>query len=318
MQEDAATALATLQNGNGAPKEASADFVIPQRFTKSGRKKAVPFPLKLMKVLSNEEFEPVITWMPSGKSFSIVDSKTFVSEILPDHFKSAKYASFTRKLHRWGFMRHYRGEEAGAFYHRFFQKDRLDLVEQMTCHKEELASQTARKISKVAEVAPRPLHSSMQNFVAAQHQQQQVPAPLGGDDMLAKLRQQLSMSGLQHPQQQVGAAERLNAAIEFEVVRRLKERVQAAAMSRQTLALVNQQLPLAAVSSQTAPSLAFGLNGASLQAQLLQQQQFGLSANMMMNKGLKSNIGLGDLLSPMEGMGLEQMPSVNVPSARTA
>jgi len=315
MQEDAVTALTTLQNGSGAPKEVSPDFVIPQRFTKSGRKKAVPFPLKLMKVLSNEQFEHVITWMPSGKSFSIVDSKTFVSKILPEHFKSAKYASFTRKLHRWGFMRHYRGEEAGAFYHRMFQKDRLDLVEQMTCHKEELASQTARKIPKVAEVAPRPLHSSFQNLVASQ--QQQVPATLGGDDMLAKLRQQLSMSGLQPPQP-VGAAERLNAAIELEVVRRLKERVQAAAMSQQTLALVNQQLPLAAVSSQAAPSLAFGLNGASLQAQLLQQQQFGLSANMMMNKGLKSNIGLGDLLSPIEGMGLEQLPSVNVPSARTA
>merc|ERR1712019_224031 len=97
----------------------------------------------------------------------------------------------------------------------------------------------------------------------------------------------------------------LNAAIELEVVRRLKERVQAAAMSRQTFALVNQQLPLAAVSSQTTPSLAFGLNGATLQAQLLQQQQLGLSANMMMNKGLKNNIGLGDFLSPMEGMGLE-------------
>jgi len=319
MQEDAATALATLQNANDGSKEAFADFVIPQRFTKSGRKKAIPFPLKLMKVLSNEEFEHSVTWMPSGKSFSIVDSKTFVAEILPEHFKTAKYASFTRKLHRWGFMRHYRGEEAGAFYHRLFQKDRLDLVEQMTCHKEELASQTARKIHKPAQVAPRPLQNAMQNFASAQqqYQQQQVPAPLG-DEMLAKLRQQLSLSSLQPPPQ-VGAAQRLNAAIEFEVVRRLKERVQAAAISRQTLALVNQQLPLSAVAAQTAPPLAFGLNGASFQAQFLQQQQLGLSANMMMNKSLKNNLSLGEILSSsMEGIGLEQLPSVNVPSARTA
>lgn len=284
--------------------------------------------LQLMKVLSNKEFEHIVTWMPSGKSFSIVDSKAFVAEILPEHFKSAKYASFTRKLHRWGFMRHYRGEEAGAFYHRLFQKDRLDLVEQMTCHKEQLASQNARKISKIVDVAPRP----MQNLISTQQQPQQQPqqpqlaAPLG-DDMLAKLRQQLSLSGLQQqPQQppQVGAAQRLNAAIELEVVRRLKERIQAAAVSRQTLALVNQltqqqqQPPQQAPLPQPAPpALAFGLNG-NLQAQLLQQQQLGLSAQMM-NKSLKSQLGLGDLLaSPMEGMGLEQLPSVNVPSARTA
>lgn len=299
MQEDAANALATLQQANDG-------FVIPQRFTKSGRKKAIPFPLKLMKVLSNKEFEHTVTWMPSGRSFSIVDSKAFVAEVLPDHFKSAKYASFTRKLHRWGFMRHYRGEEAGAFYHHLFQKDRLDLVEQMTCHKEQLASQHARKIPKVAEVAPRPM---------AQQQPQQ-PAPLG-DEMMAKLRSQLSMSGLQQPPPQVGAAQRLNAAIELEVARRIQERINAAAVSRQTLALVNQlkqQQHQHQQQQQQLPVQAQTLSYA-LQAQLLQQQQLA-----MMQKGLKNPLGLGDLLSsPMEGtMGLEQLPSVNVPSARTA
>mmetsp|Transcript_26295 Transcript_26295/g.73446 ORF Transcript_26295/g.73446 Transcript_26295/m.73446 type:complete len:428 (+) Transcript_26295:807-2090(+) len=90
-----------------------------------------------MKVLSNPNFKHIITWMPSGRSFTILKPKDFVAEILPEHFKSAKYSSFTRKLHRWGFMRHYRGEEAGAFYHKDFQKDNLDLVEKMTCHKGE-------------------------------------------------------------------------------------------------------------------------------------------------------------------------------------
>jgi hypothetical protein len=91
--------------------------------------------LQLMKVLSNRNFAHIITWMPSGRSFSILKPKLFATEILPDHFKSAKYSSFTRKMHRWGFMRHYRGEESGAFYHKDFQKDRLDLVEKMACQK---------------------------------------------------------------------------------------------------------------------------------------------------------------------------------------
>lgn len=307
MQEDAANALATLQNSNEASKDLN-QFVIPQRFTKSGRKKAIPFPLKLMKVLSNKEFEPIITWLPSGKSFSIVDSKAFVADVLPEQFKSAKYASFTRKLHRWGFMRHYRGEEAGAFYHNLFRKDRLDLVEQMTCHKE-LASQTTTKMPKVAQVAPRPM-VQQQLQQQLQQQQQHVPVPLA-DEMMAKLRSQLSISGLQAAQPQVGAAQRLNAAIEFEVARRIQERIKAAAVSRQTLALVNQLQQ----QQQQAPAVVQAPLGYGFQAQLLQQQQLA-----MMNKGLQKPLGLGDLRSaPAEGtMGLEQLPSVNVPSARTA
>ena len=102
-----------------------------------------------MKVLSDKNNAHIITWMPSGKSFSILKPKLFVAEILPDAFKTAKYSSFTRKLHRWGFMRHYRGEEAGAFYHKDFQRGRLELVEQMTCHKAE--PQSAAAIASVSE-----------------------------------------------------------------------------------------------------------------------------------------------------------------------
>lgn len=88
-----------------------------------------------MNVLSNRNFAHIITWMPSGKSFSILKPKLFAAEILPGHFKSAKYNSFTRKMHRWGFNRHYRGDESGAFYHKDFQRDRFDMVEKMTCPK---------------------------------------------------------------------------------------------------------------------------------------------------------------------------------------
>jgi hypothetical protein len=55
-----------------------------------------------MKVLSTKEFENIITWMPSGKSFSIIEPKAFVADILPEHFKSAKYASFTTGEKRQG------------------------------------------------------------------------------------------------------------------------------------------------------------------------------------------------------------------------
>jgi len=89
-----------------------------------------------MKVLSNKEFTDIIAWTASGKAFNILQPKLFTSDILPGHFKQAKYSSFTRKLHRWGFMRHYRGPEAGAFFHKHFRRGRLDLVEKMTCSKQ--------------------------------------------------------------------------------------------------------------------------------------------------------------------------------------
>ena len=108
-----------------------------------------------MKVLSNKEYRDIITWMPSGESFSIIKPKQFVSDVLPEFFKSAKYSSFTRKLHRWGFMRHYRGEEAGAFYHKDFKKDRLDLVEQMSCHKVDMKAPVAMNaVATAARKAP--------------------------------------------------------------------------------------------------------------------------------------------------------------------
>lgn len=106
-------------------------LLLPERFTKNGRRRAIPFPLKLMQVLSDEEYCHIISWMPNGRSFVILRPKAFVSDILPKHFKSAQYASFTRKLARWGFARCEDG--TGEFYHPQFRKGRIDLAEKMTC-----------------------------------------------------------------------------------------------------------------------------------------------------------------------------------------
>ena len=101
-----------------------------------------------MTVLSDPKFHHIIEWLPSGKSFVIYKPKVFATDILPSRFKSAKYSSFTRKLHRWGFVRHFRGGDSGAFFHPDFQKGRLDLAESMTCcqQQKEAASKKARKI----------------------------------------------------------------------------------------------------------------------------------------------------------------------------
>ena len=87
-----------------------------------------------MKVLSNKKYSHLISWTESGEAFMIHKPKKFASEVLPKEFKQAKHASFTRKLHRWGFLRHHGGEEEGAFFHKDFQRGRLDLAEKMSCY----------------------------------------------------------------------------------------------------------------------------------------------------------------------------------------
>lgn len=271
-----------------------------------------------MKVLSTKEFEHIITWMPSGNSFSIVEPKAFVADILPDHFKSAKYASFTRKLHRWGFMRHYRGEEAGGFYHKLFKKDRRDLVEQMTCHKVELqAPRAVHKAAKSTAVAPRPVKTRTDQKMANVPRVQQLLSVPPTIDMAAQLQNRLSLSSLQDSQ--IGAAERLNAAIELEVARRIKERIQAAAVSRTTFAFMNpfnhQQIPVSA-------NLPWNAMGGGFQAQLHQMQQqknqLGLAAHFA-PEPLKQPRDLGEqFASHVESKGLEKAPHMNIRSAKTA
>lgn len=203
-----------------------------------------------MKVLSTKKYESIITWTPSGKAFSIVEPRAFVSTVLPEEFKSAKYASFTRKLHRWGFLRHYRGEEAGAFYHDLFQRDNPQLVDKMTCYKPESQSQSSvkgvRKELTKQKPAAKATMSPPKQMMASAFAAVRPPFPM----------QQLG-------QQPMSMSDSLNMAIEIEVSRRLQERMQAAALTRQNLALLNQ-------SSLAMPwnPISGPING-NLQAQLL-------------------------------------------------
>eukprot|EP00429_Kryptoperidinium_foliaceum_P023800 CAMPEP_0176131936 /NCGR_PEP_ID=MMETSP0120_2-20121206/66810_1 /TAXON_ID=160619 /ORGANISM="Kryptoperidinium foliaceum, Strain CCMP 1326" /LENGTH=304 /DNA_ID=CAMNT_0017467353 /DNA_START=118 /DNA_END=1032 /DNA_ORIENTATION=+ len=287
--EVAAVALTALSISSQADNDDEDGFEIPQRFTKSGRKRAVPFPVKLMKVLSDKKFSEIICWTPSGKAFNIMNPKAFASEILPEHFKSAKYSSFTRKLHRWGFMRHYRGEEAGAFYHKDFQRDRLDLVEKMTCKADAPqpkapAAIAANKPSPI--IAPKKATNLAQPAPPVQRQEPAVQATIPNVPIQAPA----------HPPANV-VASHLDAAIEAEVTRRLQERIQQAALSRMFMQqqLNNNAVPLA------------------LRLQLMEMQQKKLNS-------------LGGPLVPLTGShnpntsgnGLDQMPESNVQGAKTA
>lgn len=259
----AASALTSLVK-KPTVEDVGEDFDLPQRFTKSGRKKAIPFPLKLMKVLSQKEYTDIITWLPDGKSFTIIRPKSFVTEILPGFFKSSKYSSFTRKLHRWGFQRHLRGEDAGAFFHKHFIRGRLDLVDKMTCHKDDGSSMDmqracvpsvnhretgggsnfprdpiVRAVGTPANVMSHDsqlqLQQQLQQLQQMQQQLQSLQQQQQQNIVMHQQQEQLELmrSQVQHPMQagqrldsrDVNSVDRLNAAIELEVSRRLTGRM---------------------------------------------------------------------------------------------
>ena len=97
------------------------------------RRKAKSFPVKLMSALIENSSDDVIAWLPDGKSFVIVNPDLFVDTILSKTFKECKYASFVRKLHRWGFVRLTSGTGTDCFHHPLFQRNRTDLCARIVC-----------------------------------------------------------------------------------------------------------------------------------------------------------------------------------------
>mmetsp|Transcript_10317 Transcript_10317/g.21794 ORF Transcript_10317/g.21794 Transcript_10317/m.21794 type:complete len:393 (+) Transcript_10317:105-1283(+) len=87
------------------------------RHKKSGNN----FPARLHQILSEPTHSDVITWMPHGRAWKIIDKKRLVEEVLPGYYVCKKYESFSRQLNGWGFKRlHQHGPDFGCYYHESF------------------------------------------------------------------------------------------------------------------------------------------------------------------------------------------------------
>jgi HSF-type DNA-binding len=100
---------------------------------KDKKKRAKSFPEKLMQAMMEHGNERAIAWLPDGKSFVIVSPDLFVNEVLSSSFKEAKYASFVRKLHRWGFIRLTSGTGTDCFHHPSFNRNYPEYAARITC-----------------------------------------------------------------------------------------------------------------------------------------------------------------------------------------
>ena len=107
-----------------------------------------------MKVLSNPELSDIVTWLPDGKGFIILQKRKFSVDAMPRYFKHSKFTSFTRKLNRWGFTRASRGPEMGAYYHKFFQRGNYLLCMQMHCHSNNKSTKDTATMDPTASPSP--------------------------------------------------------------------------------------------------------------------------------------------------------------------
>ena len=56
------------------------------------------FASRLFEILSNPENAPYISWLPHGRAWRILDKARFERDVIPLHFRHARYASFMRQV----------------------------------------------------------------------------------------------------------------------------------------------------------------------------------------------------------------------------
>lgn len=91
-----------------------------------------------MEILENPELSSIISWLPDGKSWQILQKQTFQDAIIPNFLASstAQWPSFTRKLIRWGFRRVSSGPHMGTYYNEYFRRGEYDLCRLMAFTKD--------------------------------------------------------------------------------------------------------------------------------------------------------------------------------------
>lgn len=72
-------------------------------------------------MLSDEGHSDIITWMPHGRAWKVLDKERLLKQVLPKYYVCSKVESFTRQLSGWGFKRlHSNGPDFGCYYHECF------------------------------------------------------------------------------------------------------------------------------------------------------------------------------------------------------
>lgn len=120
-----------------------------RRTSTSSSNTGLTFPQVLFNIISNPAYSDIVTWLPNGECWVILDKDRFASQILPVFFKQSHFTSFMRRLTRWKFKRIAIGHYMGAYHHKFFQRDSRHLCHLMSCRdtNEQVREHTSARLS---------------------------------------------------------------------------------------------------------------------------------------------------------------------------
>lgn len=200
-QEEERLLMGKRQRGDdsSSPKKPPAAYGLhPSQFAsqdvavKPRKRRAKTFPVKLMETLMAHYDERYVAWLSDGRSFVVIQPDEFINVIYSQTFKNSKYASFVRKLNRWGFARLTSGTGTDCFYHPLFQRDRIDLAAQMLAmprndsksakkRKEMGAEGTPAVAAATAAFQERPSLAGVDKFMGKEDEQQVHGTPNGSD-----------------------------------------------------------------------------------------------------------------------------------------
>lgn len=107
------------------------------------------FPAKLHEILSCPEYSHIITWMPHGRAWRVLNPKEFAEIVMPKKFShQSKYSSFKRQVNGWGFKRFTHGPDRNSYFHNLFLRDKPQLIQRMM----RISASASKKVSSISEL----------------------------------------------------------------------------------------------------------------------------------------------------------------------
>ena len=73
-------------------------FHLPSTSSRRNSNRKLTFPMKLHQILSNRSYQDMITWLPHGRSWRVLDPDAFAKRVIPLYFRHAKFSSFMRQV----------------------------------------------------------------------------------------------------------------------------------------------------------------------------------------------------------------------------
>jgi Heat shock transcription factor len=275
-----------------------------------------------MEVLDRTDMESIITWMPHGRAFVVLQPQQLRDIVLPRFFKQTKFMSFTRQLNLWGFKRITKGVDSGAYYHELFLRGRPRLAILM---KRQKIKGTGIKLTPNPETEPDFYKISKKRPLPP------VDASRREDKPLPPLRQNIQNRNFDAPQSNVLEYERMVRRLNSRGIQQPFEQQQIYPFSnasfypgRQGVAQgfdvamnvgMNMGMGMATLPNSVGPYLAPGTNNTgtnpslndsvTIQQLLLRQQlQPNIPLNGIFNQGMNNNAVASN---PNEALALQQL-----------